>query len=311
LVYATPLWVWVAFLVFVASLLLFDLLVIHRQAHVVTLRAAAIESAVWVALGLGFAAVILVWHGSTAAGEYVAGYLIEESLSIDNVFVWAIILTFFAVPQAYRYRVLFWGIFGALVFRAAFILGGLTLIQRFERVLYVFGAILLWSAFRIVRHQEAEVDPERNVALRVVRRLVPSTPEYDGQKLFTRRNARVLATPLFAVLVLVETTDIVFAVDSIPAIFGVARDPFLVFSSNAMAILGLRSLYFCLNGLADRFRFLNVGLGVILGLVGLKIIVETAGWVELPTWTSLVVIVAVLVAAVLTSIRADAREATA
>jgi tellurite resistance protein TerC len=303
--------VWVAFLVFVASLLLFDLLVIHRQAHVVTLRAAAIESAVWVALGLGFAAVILVWHGSTAAGEYVAGYLIEESLSIDNVFVWAIILTFFAVPQAYRYRVLFWGIFGALVFRAAFILGGLTLIQRFERVLYVFGAILLWSAFRIVRHQEAEVDPERNVALRVVRRLVPSTPEYDGQKLFTRRNARLLATPLFAVLVLVETTDIVFAVDSIPAIFGVARDPFLVFSSNAMAILGLRSLYFCLNGLADRFRFLNVGLGVILGLVGLKIIVETAGWVELPTWTSLVVIVAVLVAAVLTSIRADAREATA
>jgi TerC family integral membrane protein len=303
-----PLWVWAAFLAGVASLLIFDLLVVHRDAKEIPLKAAAIESLVWISIGLSFGLVILAWQGGAAAGEYLSGYLIEESLSIDNVFVWAIILSFFAVPQAYRFRVLFWGIFGALVFRAAFIFAGVALIERFEFVLYGFGALLLVTSVRIVRHDETSVDPENNLALRLVRRVVPTTTQYAGQKLFTKENARRVATPLFVVLVMVETTDIIFAVDSIPAIFGVAREPFIIFSSNAMAILGLRALYFCLNGLAGRFRYLNVGLGVILAFVGTKMILETADVVHLPTWGSLVVIISVLAVAVLASLRADARE---
>ncbi|MBA2625723.1 MAG: TerC family protein [Acidimicrobiia bacterium] len=303
-----PLWVWAAFLAFVAALLMLDLLVIHRKPHEIPLREAVIESAVWIALGLGFTLVILWWQGGSAAGEYLSGYLIEESLSIDNVFVWAIILSFFAVPQSYRFRVLFWGIFGALVFRAAFIFAGVQLIERFEFVLYFFGALLLVTAVRIVRHDESQVDPENNLALRAVRRLVPTTNVYDGQKLFTRENGRRMATPLFAVLVMVETTDIVFAVDSIPAIFGVAREPFIIFSSNAFAILGLRALYFCLNGLAGRFRYLNIGLGVILAFVGTKMILETADVVHFPTWASLLVIAVVITSAIVLSLRADKRE---
>jgi tellurite resistance protein TerC len=301
----TPPWVWAAFLAFVVALLVVDLLVVHRKPKEVSLKEAAVESAIWIALGLGFGLVILAWQGGTAAGEYLAGYLIEKSLSIDNVFVWAIILSFFAVPQVYRFRVLFWGIFGALVFRAVFIFAGIELIERFESVLYGFGALLLYSAVRIVRHQEAQVDPERNLVLRAVRRVVPSTSEYHGQKLFTRLDGRRVATPLFAVLIMVESTDVVFAVDSIPAIFGVAREQFIVFSSNVFAILGLRALYFCLNGLADRFRYLNVGLGAILAFVGVKMILETADVVHFPTWASLGVIVVLLAVAVGASLRAD------
>jgi tellurite resistance protein TerC len=303
-----PLWVWAAFLAAVATLLILDLLVVHREAKEIPLKEAAIESLVWITIGLSFGLVILAWQGGAAAGEYLSGYLIEESLSIDNVFVWAIILSFFAVPQAYRFRVLFWGIFGALVFRAAFIFAGVALIERFEFVLYGFGALLLVTSVRIVRHDETSVDPDNNIALRLVRRVVPTTTRYAGQRLFTKENGRRVATPLFVVLVMVETTDIIFAVDSIPAIFGVAREPFIIFSSNAMAILGLRALYFCLNGLAGRFRFLNVGLGVILAFVGTKMILETADVVHLPTWASLVVIVLVLAVAVLASLRADARD---
>jgi len=306
-----PLWAWAAFLALVATLLVLDLLIVHREAKEIPLKEALIESAVWISMGLGFTFVILWWHGGAAAGEYLSGYLIEESLSIDNVFVWAIILSFFAVPQAYRFRVLFWGIFGALVFRAAFIFAGVTLIERFEFVLYGFGALLLVTAVRIVRHDESQVDPENNLALRLVRRVVPTTSRYAGQRLFTKENGRRVATPLFAVLVMVETTDIVFAVDSIPAIFGVAREPFIIFSSNAFAILGLRALYFCLNGLAGRFRYLNVGLGVILAFVGMKMILETADVVHVPTWGSLAVIIVVLTVAVVASLRADARSRSA
>nr|MBA2625605.1 TerC family protein [Acidimicrobiia bacterium] len=287
---SVPAWAWAAFIALIAVLLIADLLLVHRTAHVITLREAAIESAVWITLGSSFTFVVLGWHGSEAAGQYLSGYLIEKSLSIDNVFVWAVIFTLFAVPQKFQFRVLFWGVFGALVLRAIFIFVGLELIERFEWVLYLFGALLLLTAVRIARHDEAEINPERNLALRVVRKVVPSTTEYDGQKLFTRRNGRRLATPLFAVLILVESTDVVFAVDSIPAIFGVSRDQFIVFSSNAFAILGLRALYFLLAGMAGRFRYLNLGLGVILAFVGAKIILETADLVHLPTWASLVVI---------------------
>jgi tellurite resistance protein TerC len=301
-------WEWVAFVALIVGLLLADLFIFHRDAHEVSVRSAAIESAVWISLGLGFALVVWWWHGGAAAGQYVSGYLIEESLSIDNVFVWAVILTFFQVPQTYRFRVLFWGIFGALVLRAIFIFAGVALVARFEWVLYFFGAFLVYTAFKIARHDEAEVHPDQNLALRIVQRVVPSTTEYDGQKMFTKRNGKRLATPLFAVLIMIESTDVVFAVDSIPAIFGVSQEQFIIFSSNAFAILGLRSLYFCLAGMADKFRYLNTGLGFILGFVGIKMILATANVVHMPTWLSLSVIIGVLAVSVVASLRADARD---
>jgi tellurite resistance protein TerC len=289
-------------------LLLVDLLVLHRKPHVIPIKEAAIETAVWVTIGLSFGLAILAWHGGQAAGEYWTGYVLELSLSVDNVFVWAVILTFFAVPAQYQFRVLFWGVFGALVLRAGFIFAGVALIERFTVVLYVFGAILLWSAYKIARHDEDEVvDLEHSRTMRVVRRFVPSTTEYHGQHLFVRENTRLLATPLFAVLILVESTDLVFAVDSVPAVLAVAREEFIVFSSNAFAILGLRSMYFLFAGLKDRFRYLNIGLGIILASVGVKMLLSNV--VHFPAVLSLGIIVVVLAATVWASMLADRRDA--
>ncbi len=301
-----PPWAWVALVAGIIALLLADLLIVHRRAHVISLREAAVESAVWIALGVSFTAIIAVAFGGTAGGEYIAGYLIEKSLSVDNVFVWAVLLTYFAVPREYQFRVLFWGIFGALVMRAAFIFAGVAVLERFEWVLYIFGAFLVITAVRIARHEETEVHPERNPVLRLTRRIIPSTTDYDGQKLFTRRTGRLLATPLFVVLVLIETTDVVFAVDSVPAILAVSREPFIVFASNAFAILGLRALYFLLAGMAGRFRYLNIGLGVILGFVGVKMLI--ANVYHLPLWLSLGVIALALAVSVLASLLADRRD---
>ncbi len=303
-----PVWVWAAFIAAIAVMLTVDVVLVHRNPHDITLKEAAIESTVWIALGLSFTFVMLGWQGGTAAGEYLSGYLIEKSLSVDNVFVWAVIFSYFAVPNRYQFRVLFWGIFGALVLRAVFIFAGVALIETFEWILYLFGAFLLITAFRVVRHKEAEVHPEQNPVLRIVRRVVPSTPDYDGQKLFTRRTGRLLATPLFAVLVLIETTDVVFAVDSIPAILAVSRSTFIVFASNAFAILGLRALYFLLAGMKDRFRYLNIGLGLILGFVGIKMLVVEL--VHLPTWVSLSVIAGILTITIVTSLHAERTEPT-
>ena len=303
-----PPWAWAAFVAFVAVMILGDMLLFHRQAHEITMKAAAVESAVWITLGLSFTFVIWGWHGSKAAGQYLSGYLIEESLSIDNVFVWAVILTFFAVPAAYRFRVLFWGIFGALVLRAIFIFAGVALVEKFEWTLYIFGGFLIWTAQKIARHDEAEVHPDQNLALRLLRRVIPSTTEYDGQKMFTRVDGKRVATPLLAVLVMIESTDVLFAVDSIPAIFGVSQEQFIIFTSNAMAILGLRALYFCLAGMADKFRYLNTGLAVILAFVGVKMILATADIWHAPTWLALAVIVVVLAVSVVASLRADARD---
>jgi TerC family integral membrane protein len=302
-------WQWALFVALISTLLIVDLLVVHREAHVITFKEAAIESAVWIAIGLSFSFVILAWQGSQAAGEYVTGYLIEESLSIDNVFVWAVILSYFLVPAEYQFRTLFWGIFGALFLRAGFIFAGVAAIDRFEAALVVFGIVLLYSAFKIAFNDDAQVDPEKSIVLRAVRRVIPSTSTYDGQRLFTKRNLKLVATPLFAVLIMVESTDVVFAVDSIPAILAVADEQFIIFSSNAFAILGLRSLYFCVNGMHDRFRYLNVGLGVILATVGLKMLLSYffEDWFHdhVPTWSSLVVIVLVLAVTILASLRAD------
>ena len=301
-----PVWVWVAFGVFVSILLLVDVLLVHRKPHVISMREAAIESSIWIAIGLSFTIVILSWQGGQAAGEYLAGYLIEKSLSVDNVFVWAVILSYFAVPAQFQFRVLFWGIFGALILRAVFIFAGVALIERFDWILYVFGAFLVFTAFRIARHQDVEVHPEDNPVLKLVRKVVPSTTEYDGQKLFTHVSGRMLATPLFAVLILIESTDVVFAVDSMPAILAVSREPFIVFSSNAFAILGLRALYFLLAGMAGRFRYLNLGLGVILAFVGVKMLIHE--WYHMPIWISLTVIALVLTITIVASLRAEKRE---
>ena len=299
----TPLWQWAALVAFITVLLMVDLLVFHRKAHAAGTREAAIESAVWISIGLAFGLVFLASHGSAAAGEYYAGFLIEKSLSVDNVFVWALIFSYFMVPREFQHRVLFWGIFGALVLRAIFIFAGVALIERFSWIIFVFGAFLLFTAVRLLRHQEAEVHPERNPVLKLVQRVVPSTTEYDGQKLFTRVDRHRLATPLFAVLILIETTDVIFAVDSIPAILAVSHQPFIVFSSNAFAILGLRALYFLLAGLHERFIYLQQGLAVILAFVGIKMI--ASHWYHIPTGLSLGFIAVVLTVAIVASLRSE------
>ena len=296
-----PVWVWVAFTALVAALLLVDLLLVHRTAHVITTREAAIESAVWIAISLVFGLVVLVWQGGDAAGEYYAGYLIEKSLSIDNVFVWALIMSYFAVPQQFQFRVLFWGIFGALVLRAIFIFGGVALLERFSWIIYIFGAFLLYTAVKLLRPSHEEVHPEDNPLLKLVNKVVPSTTQYDGQKLFTLVNGKRLATPLLAVLIVVESSDVVFAVDSIPAILAVSREEFIVFSSNAFAILGLRALYFLLADLRNRFRYLQQGLAVVLAFVGVKMLISEA--YHLPTFASLGVIALVLTVAIVASIK--------
>ncbi|HEU4894474.1 MAG TPA: TerC family protein [Acidimicrobiia bacterium] len=301
-----PFWVWMALVAAITIMLVVDLLLVHRTPHEISIKEAGIESAVWISIGLAFTGVMFWWQGGQAAGEYLAGYLIEKSLSVDNVFVWAVIFSYFAIPRKYQFRVLFWGIFGALVLRAIFIFAGVALIERFDWILYVFGAFLLFTAWRIYRHDEAEVHPENNPVLKLVQKVVPSTPELDGQKLFTRKHGRLLATPLFAVLILVETTDVVFAVDSIPAILAVSHEEFIVFSSNAFAILGLRALYFLLAGMQGRFRYLNAGLAVILAFVGVKMLLLEV--YHMPTWLSLSVIAAVLTVTIWASLRAEKQE---
>ncbi len=298
-----PGWAWVALVGFIFALLAFDILVVHRRAHEVHIREAAVESAVWITIGLAFTGVVALAFGGGAAGEYVSGYLIEKSLSIDNVFVWALILSYFKIPARYQHRVLFWGIFGALALRAVFIFAGVALIEKFDWVLYVFGAFLLYTAVKLVVEAEEELDPASGRFMRLINRLVPTTPDFDDQKLFTRRDGALLATPLFAVLVLIEFTDVLFAVDSVPAVLAVSREQFIVFSSNAFALLGLRALHFLLADAHARFSFLKEGLAIILAFVGVKMLI--AEWYHIPTWLSLVVIVIVLSAAIGFSLKAD------
>ena len=299
-------WAWAAFVALIVVLLLGDLILFHREAHEISLREAAITSIFWVALGVSFSFVVWATLGGSAAGQYLTGYVIEKSLSVDNVFVWAVILSYFAVPRAYQHRVLFWGIFGALVMRAIFIFAGVALLDAFDWMLYVFGAFLVFTAWRVARHDSTEIHPEDNPVLRLMRRTVPITSEYHGQRFWVRLDARRFATPLLVVLVLVEVTDVVFAADSIPAILAITRSEFIVFSSNAFAILGLRALYFLLAGAASKLRYLNVGLGVILGFVGAKMLLAEV--LHVPIALSLAVIAVVLAITVAISLRADARD---
>lgn len=292
------LWAWVAVLAVILVMLAIDLFA-HRDAHVVGMREAAVWSGVWVTLGLAFGAIVWWVWGAEFAGQYFAGYLIEKSLAVDNVFVFAIIFSYFAVPREYQHRVLFYGVLGALVFRAVFIAAGSVLIASFAWILYVFGAFLVATGLRMALHRNETIDPERSVVLRAFRRLIPVTDEYHGQKFLIRQAGRWVATPLLAVLVLVEVTDIIFAVDSIPAIFAVTQQSFLVFTSNAFAILGLRAMYFLLADLMHRFIYLKLGLALVLVWVGIKMLLLEV--YKIPTGISLAVVVAILTVAVTAS----------
>ncbi len=294
-------WQWLVLLGLIVFLLLVDLLVFHREAHEVSTREAAIESTAWISIGVAFSLVVWWWFGGDATGEYFAGYLIEKSLSVDNVFVWALLMSYFRVPQKYQHRVLFWGIFGALVMRAIFIFAGVALIERFDWILYVFGAFLLFTAGRMLFGGNEHVDPGKSKFLKIVNRIVPSTNKLDGPHLFTKVNGRRLATPLFAVLLLVEFTDVIFAVDSVPAVLAVSHEQFIVFSSNAFAILGLRALYFLLADAHARFTYLQHGLAIILAFVGVKMII--AEWYHIPTFASLGVIALILAVAIFLSLK--------
>ncbi|HEX6345929.1 TerC family protein [Umezawaea sp.] len=293
-----PLWAWAAVLGVILVMLAIDLFA-HRRAHVVGVREAAVWSGVWVAFGLGFGAVVWWAWGGEFAAQYFAGYVIEKSLAVDNVFVFAIIFGYFAVPREYQHRVLFYGVLGALVFRAAFIAAGSVLIASFAWVLYVFGAFLVATGVRMALHRDETIDPDRSVVLKLFRRVVPVTDTYHGNKFVIRRAGRWAATPLLAVLVLVEVTDIVFAVDSIPAVFAVTQQAFLVFTSNAFAILGLRALYFLLADLMHRFVYLELGLALVLVWVGVKMLLLDL--CKIPTGLSLAVVAATLAIAVTTS----------
>ncbi len=293
------LWLWVGFNAFVLAMLAVDLLVFHKEAHEVRVREAAMWSLVWVALALLFGVGVYQFMGREAGLEYFAGYLIEKALSVDNIFVFVLIFSFFRVPARYQHRVLFWGILGALLMRGAMIAAGAYLIQQFHWIIYVFGAFLIYTGLRMATHSQDDIDLESSLAIRLVRRIVPVTSAYHGQRFFVRddagRGSRLMATPLFVVLVLVETTDLIFAVDSIPAIFAITQEPFIVYSSNVFAILGLRALYFLLVDVIHRFHYLKVGLSVVLVFVGLQMLAVALD--KVPIGASLGFIVFVLGAA--------------
>ena len=291
-----PLYLWFLVAGGIAAALAVDLLVLHRDAHEVSMREAALTSAGWIALGLGFGVGVWWFAGADRAGEYYAGYLIEKSLSVDNVFVFALLFSYFAVPSKYQHRVLFWGVVGALVLRAGFIAAGAALLEQFHWVIYVFGALLVVTGVKMLRSTGHSMDPGRNPVLRLLRRRVPMTDQYHGQRFVVRDGVRWVATPMLAVLVVIETTDVVFAVDSIPAIFAVTDEPFLVFTSNAFAILGLRALYFLLAEMMGRFTYLKTGLAAILLFVGAKMLL--AEWWHVPIGVSLAVIAAILATAI-------------
>jgi tellurite resistance protein TerC len=302
-----PWWGWQMLLGVIATLLLVDILIVHRRPHVAKLKEAAIESIVWVSIGIGFTFVIWAMFERAAAVEYISGYLIEKSLSVDNVFVWALIFSHFQVPREYQHRTLFWGIFGALVMRFVFIFLGVAIIERFDYVLIGFGLFLIYTGVGVFRHgDEDDKDPSDTRTMRLFHRFIPTTDELDGQKLFTKKNGKRLATPLLAVLVVIEITDLVFAVDSVPAVLAVSHEQFIVFAANAFAIMGLRALYFLFADIKDRFIYLKPAISVLLIYVGLKMTV--AHWYHVPTWLSLLFILMVMTVAIVASVVHDRKH---
>lgn len=306
---SVPGWHWVLLLAWFATLLFLDIAVLHKKDHSPSLREATVQSMAWIGLGVGLGLLFWPLYGSNAAGQYFSGYLIEKSLSIDNVFAWSVILSYFRIPKKYQHRVLFWGVCGALVMRAIFIFAGIAVLERFEPVLLLFGGILIYSGLKILTHsEEDEFDPGSSKVLQFFRRVIPVSHHLDGHNLFTKENGKRVATLLFIALLAVELTDVVFAVDSVPAILAVSRDPFIVFSSNAAAILGLRALYFVFDKIKEKFWLLNKALGLLLMGVGVKMLVSPHTlfgyrWlgIELPTSISLITITVFLAGTIVLS----------
>lgn len=296
---------WVLFNLFVVTMLVLDLGVFNRRAHTIKFREALVWSAVWIALALVFGVVVYFWHGRTASLEFATGYLIELSLSVDNLFVFLVIFRYFRVPDKLQHRVLFWGILGALITRGFFIIAGVGLIQRFHWIIYVFGALLVYSGIKLIRQGDEEIHPERNPVLRLFRRWMPVTEDYVGEKFWVRRPG-LYATPLVIVLLVVETTDILFAVDSIPAVLAITLNAFIVYTSNVFAILGLRSMYFAVAGMMDLFEYLHYGLSAVLILIGAKML--TSHYYTVPTHVALMVVAGVLLVSVAASLVFPARK---
>src|SRR5215470_7332486 len=299
-------WIWVAFNVFVLMMLAVDLGVLHRRAHEVTLQEALVWSGVWIALALLFALGVYSWDGPQPALEFLTGYLIEKSLSIDNIFIFALIFSYFKVPARYQHKVLFWGILGALVMRAIFIFAGIALLQRLHWIIYIFGALLILTGIKMAMEKDKEIHPDKNPLLKLFRRLVPVTDSYHADHFFVKQGGQYAATPLFIVLLVVETTDVIFAVDSIPAILGITMDPFIVYTSNVFAILGLRALYFALAGVMRLFHYLHYGLSAILVFVGAKMLL--ADIYKLSVGVALGVIAGILLIAVIASVLRPRRD---
>jgi tellurite resistance protein TerC len=295
-------WLWAGVIGFIVVMLLIDLLIFQREAHEVSMSEAIKWSCFWVFCGLAFGGIIFLIGGSKPAGEYMAGYLIEKSLSIDNIFIFALILSYFAVPLKYQHRVLFFGVLGALVLRAIFIVLGSAILENFAWAIYFFGALLVVTGLKLAVQKETEVHPERNLILRLVRRISPMTPDYRGEAFVVKEAGKWIATPLLAVLIVIETTDVVFAIDSIPAIFAITQDTFIVFTSNAFAILGLRALYFVFAGAMGRFVYLKIGLAVILVFVGIKMLISDL--YHIPIGLSLGFIALALTVSIVASLRA-------
>jgi tellurite resistance protein TerC len=291
---------WGGFILFVLSMLALDLGVFHRKTHAVTLKEATAWSVVWISLAFAFNGLVYFWFGPTVALEFTTGYLIEKALSVDNIFVILVLFTYFGVPAAYQHRVLFWGILGALVMRAIFIFAGAALLTRFHWMIYVFGALLVVTGIKMLRAGNEQVEPDKNPLLRLFRKVMPVTSGFRDEKFFVRESGKWLATPLFLCLLSVEFTDLIFAVDSIPAIFAVTRDPFIVFTSNIFAILGLRSLFFLLAGVVDRFVYLKVGLAVVLLFVGTKMVIVE--FYKIPVGVSLGIVGLILTTSVVASL---------
>jgi tellurite resistance protein TerC len=291
---------WVVFNIFVLAMLALDLGVFHRNAHVVKFKEALLWSAVWVCLAFLFFLGIFFWRGREPALEFLAGYLIEESLSIDNLFVFLLIFSYFRVPSLYQHKILFWGILGALIMRAVFIFAGITLVQKFHWIIYLFGAFLIFTGIKMALQKDKKIHPEKNPVLFLFQKIMPVAEHNEDGKFFIKREGRRLTTPLFVVLLVVETTDVIFAVDSIPAVLAVTLDPFIVYTSNVFAILGLRSLYFALAGMMALFHYLHYGLSAILVFVGAKMLF--ADFYKIPVSIALGVVAGFLAVSVIASI---------
>ena len=291
---------WVLFNIFIVAMLVLDLKVLHRKPHLIGIRESLLETAGWIALALAFNVLIYFTSGRQTALEFLTGYLIEKSLSVDNLFVFLVLFNYFGVPSKYQHNVLFWGIVGAIFMRGAFILGGIALISRLHAVIYVFGAFLVFTGIKLAFQKEKEVHPEKNPVFRFMRRFFPLTERFEGDRFAVRRDAKILFTPLFVVLVMIESMDIVFAVDSIPAIFAVTLNPFIVYSSNMFAILGLRSLYFALAGMMHMFHYLSHGLSFVLVFIGVKMLLTD--FYKIPIGAALLIVLGTLATSVVASL---------